>query len=452
MQNIILLSGGSGVRLWPLSNNAKAKQFLPLLESEEGLMESMFQRLVRQIRQKMPSARIIVAANQQQKDMIEDQAGGEVIFILEPERRNTFAAVALASHYLLDKEGLDESDTALVMPCDTYTGDDFFSSLPRLLEEAGKGRHDFVMAGVRPTYPSAKYGYGIPSEVIVDGVIPLRAFKEKPSAQEAEALIREGALWNSGAVAFRLGTVSRLLGSCSYEQMLKDYKAIPYISFDHQVLEHSSSMAMIPYDGSWKDLGTWNTLTDELPSNSIGNALLGQENENTYVVNELGIPVFADGLKDMIVAASPDGILVCSRKQSEFLKAHVTDLGTRPMHEQRRWGTYRVVDSEQFTDGFRCLTKSITLKAGRNISYQVHHHRSEVWTFVDGEGLLMLDGKITKVSRGYVANIPVGMKHAVKALTDLTFIEVQSGDLLEEHDIDRLSMSWPDEEGPAKGE
>ena len=191
-----------------------------------------------------------------------------------------------------------------------------------------------------------------------------------------------------------------------------------------------------------KDLGTWNTLTDELHKPVIGNAVMGSHCENTHVINELQNPIFVDGLKDVVVAACPDGILVCSKEHSEEIKKSVENLTPRPMYEERRWGTYRVLDDSYYADGRHSLTKSITLKEGKKISYQIHHHRSETWTFVQGEGIFVLDGKEQKVKAGDTVIIPVEHWHAIKALTELTFIEVQSGNPLIEEDIERTEWKW----------
>lgn len=185
-------------------------------------------------------------------------------------------------------------------------------------------------------------------------------------------------------------------------------------------------------------------MCEELPSTHIGNVMMGENNENTHAVNELGIPVFCNGLKDVIVAASPDGIMVCDKQDSEKIKDYVNKLTARPMYEERRWGTYRVLDNSEYEDGTRSLTKTIHLNAGKNISYQLHHHRCEVWTCVEGEGVFVLDGERKDVKRGDVMNIPVGHLHAIKATTGLTFIEVQIGNPLVEEDIERFEWKWND--------
>lgn len=467
---IILLSGGSGKRLWPLSNEARSKQFLPLLENHGQAMESMVQRVVRQIREAGLEATITFATNASQRDIIVNQLGEDINMVLEPERRDTFPAIALACSYLRLVKHLPDDEAVVIMPCDPYTETGYFETIRRMVRCVEANVADLVLMGIKPTYPSAKYGYVVPGARVDENCCEVRRFTEKPDVATAEQLLKQGAFWNGGVFAFRLGYILNIVGkylplarSCAdashsriaqdraqsaliydFESLRSRYSEFPRISFDYEVAEKAQSAAVVPFDGEWKDLGTWNTLTDELHRHTIGNAHLGPKAVNTHVINELSTPIFVDGLQDVVVAASPDGILVCAKRETENIKKYADKLADRPMYEERRWGTYRVIDSTTYSDGYRSLTKSITLRAGKNISYQIHAHRDEVWTFVDGEGLLLLDDRLIPVSRGYVANIRRGQKHAVKALTDLTFIEVQSGDQLVEEDITRLQLDWPE--------
>ena len=212
--------------------------------------------------------------------------------------------------------------------------------------------------------------------------------------------------------------------------------------FDYEVAERAQSVAVIPFSGGWKDLGTWNTLTDELRDRTIGNVILDKESKNTHVINELELPIMCIGAQNLVIAASCDGILISEKSKSEDIKAYADRLQRRPMYEERRWGEYKVIDTVEFPDGYKTLTKQLKIKSGKGISYQVHRHRDEVWTFVDGEGMLVLDDEVTKIGRGDTVCIRKGVKHAVKAVTDLLFIEVQSGDLLVEEDIERFDWNW----------
>lgn len=446
---LVLLSGGSGKRLWPLSNNARSKQFLPLLEKEDGTMESMVQRVVRQVTEAGLSSDITLATNATQLDIITNQLGGKVSVVTEPERRDTFPAIALAASHLALKRKCGDDEVVVIMPCDPYTEIGYFHTIADMVDCVEKNVADLVLMGITPTYPSAKYGYVVPvAGASNDRCKQVKRFTEKPTVPVAEDLLKEGALWNGGVFAFRLGymmqIVRKYMQSNSFEDTRSRYHEFPKISFDYEVAEKAKSVAVVPFEGQWKDLGTWNTLTDELRKHTIGNAVVGPKCENVHVINELQHPIFVDGLQDVVVAACPDGILVCAKKETEHIKKYVEPLSTRPMYEERRWGTYRVLDDTTYPDGTHSLTKSITMLAGKNVSYQIHHHRNEVWNIVVGEGIFVLDGVERRVRAGDTVVIKAEQRHAIKAVTDLTFIEVQTGNPLIEEDIERGEWNWKD--------
>lgn len=445
---LVLLSGGSGKRLWPLSNNARSKQFLPLLEKEDGTMESMVQRVVRQVREAHLTDDITLATNASQLDIIINQLGDSVSVVTEPERRDTFPAIALASGYLKLKKGCTDDEVVVIMPCDPYTEAGYFETIGRMVKCVEADVAELVLMGITPTYPSEKYGYVVPvtDNLLAEGSMAVSKFTEKPNVERAKELLAMGALWNGGVFAFRLGYMmeiaQRYVKADSFEEMRSRYSEFPKISFDYEVAEKADSVAVLPYSGQWKDLGTWNTLTDELHHHIIGNAVMGPRCTNTHVINELQYPIYVDGMEDTVIAASPDGIIVCRKKYTEDIKKAVDHLTPRPMYEERRWGSYRVIDDTTYADGRHSLTKSLTINAGKNISYQVHRHRSEAWTIVEGEGIFVLDGVERRVGPGETVVIPVNHYHALKALTTLTFIEVQTGNPLVEEDIERSEWKW----------
>lgn len=444
---IILLSGGSGKRLWPLSNDARSKQFLRLLSAPDGSKESMIQRVVRQIRSAGLTDDIVIATGSNQKDSIENQLGDSISVVTEPCRRDTFPAIMLACSWLADR-GADRDEPVVVMPCDSYTEAGYFDTVARMAEAVARRDADMVLMGIEPTYPSAKYGYIVPERAADcdgSGVLPVRRFTEKPDVETAGRLIAEGALWNGGVFAFRLGYLTDIIAGvrpdAGFRQLREEYTDLPKISFDYAVVEKATSVGVVPFSGQWKDLGTWNTLTDELDSRTFGNVHVDAA-DDCYIINELELPLVCIGGKGLVIAASPDGILVSDRSQSENLKHLVDGIGRRPMYEERRWGEYKVIDSVEFPDGFCALTKQLTLRPGCAISYQKHSCRDEIWTFIDGEGEIVLDGERKPVKRGDVINIPRGCLHALRATTSLTFIEVQQGSNLVEEDIERFPYDW----------
>lgn len=448
---LILLSGGSGKRLWPLSNNVRSKQFLPLLEKENGTMESMLQRVVGQARETNLTKNITIATNKSQQDIIINQLGNSVNLVTEPERRDTFPAIALSASYLKLEKKCDDDEVVVVMPCDPYTDVEYFHTISRMVKCVEANIADLVLMGITPTYPSEKYGYVVPKsgsllEVEHFKIQKVSCFTEKPIMKKAKELLAKNAYWNGGVFAFRLGymmsIVRKYITSYSFEDIRNRYSEFPKISFDYEVVEKADSVAVVPFTGKWKDLGTWNTLTDELRKPIIGNAVMGAHCENTYIINETQLPIYADGLNNIVVVACPNGILVCSKEHSEEIKNVVEQLTSRPMCEDRRWGICRVLDDTKYANGNHSLTKSVTLNPGKNISYHIHHHYSEVWTFIEGEGIFVMDGVEKKVKAGDTVIIPVDCFYAIKALTQLSFIEVQSGRGLIEEDIERFDYEW----------
>lgn len=439
---IVLLSGGSGKRLWPLSNDIRSKQFLKLLKNEQDEPESMVQRVYRQIQKAGIDADIVVATGENQQDSIISQLGNEVDIVLEPERRDTFPAIMLASSYLYFHKKLTPDEVIVVLPVDPYADMSYFDCLKEMEKQIAVGNSNMALMGIKPTYPSAKYGYIIPDKSRKF----IKSFQEKPEEWVAEKLIQEGALWNGGVFAFRAGYImkklSKYIGFQTYDDILEQYAALPKISFDYEVVEKESSIAMIEYSGIWKDLGTWNTLTEVMENHTLGKVITGKGSLNTHVINELNIPITVLGAKNMVIAASPDGIVVSDKHESSYLKEFVQGLSTRPMCEEYGWGEYQVIDYTQYGDGSSSLTKSVTVKAGECLKYQEHAVRDEIWTIVNGVGDIVIDGHVRNVRRGDVVYIMKGQRHSVLAVTDLRLIEVEIGTELVESDAVNTEWIW----------
>lgn len=438
---VILLSGGSGKRLWPLSNNVRSKQFLKILKREDGTKESMAQRMYRMIKEVDPEALITIATSENQIPQIRAQLGEQVGISVEPTRRDTFPAIALAAAHLKEN-GADEQKPVIVCPVDPYVEKDYFICLEKLSKEAAKeNAANLTLMGIEPTYPSEKYGYIIPRTK--DEISSVSEFKEKPDQETAAKYIEQGALWNGGVFAFKLSYLlnitKMLLGNCDYKTLYNTYSELPKISFDYAVVEKEKSINVIRFRGQWKDLGTWNTLTEAMDEEAAGNAMV-RNCSNTHVINELSIPMIAMGMKDCIIAATPDGILVSNKEDSQNLKDYVSN--SRPMYERRCWGEYKVLDMKTHSNGQNSLTKELIISEGQHISYQRHKHRTETWVFTEGTGELIIDDITKTVTPGDIAVIHPGTKHAIKATTELHIIEVQIGDELTEEDIERLGWIW----------
>jgi mannose-1-phosphate guanylyltransferase len=444
---LVLLSGGSGKRLWPLSNDSRSKQFLKVLKNYAGDLESMVQRVWRQLSSVGLVCSTYIATSKAQVDMIHNQLGHEVPLIVEPERRDTFPAIILAASYLYSVKKVPLKEVVAILPVDPFVEDQFFYLVRELEDVLHESGADLALIGVEPTFPSSKYGYIIPADHPTEtSYFRVSHFHEKPSEELAKRLIKQKALWNCGVFAFRLEYIISILQKkglpTTYEALLNQYGSLSKNSFDYEVVEKAQNIVALPYGGYWKDLGTWNTLTDEMGKEVIGKGTISEDSIHTHVINELDIPIIVLGVSNVVVVASPDGILVSDKSASPRIKELVNHFDQRPMYEERRWGWYRVLDYTKFDDGREVLTKVIGVQAGKNLSYQLHHKRSEVWTIIRGEGEFALDGVISPVKPGDVLQIPVKAKHSIKAVTDLEFIEVQTGSELVEEDIVRIFMTW----------
>lgn len=446
---LVLLSGGSGKRLWPLSNDTRSKQFLKVLEGRDGQKESMVQRVWNQIETVGLHESTVIATSKLQRDMIRGQVGTDIPLIIEPERRDTFPAIALAASYLHCEEQASEDEIVVVLPVDPYVEDGFFERVKDLESVLRDSKADLALMGVTPTYPSSKYGYIVPEgNVEENSYFTVDCFTEKPSEEAAVGLINQRALWNCGVFAFRLGYLLQILQEkklpLQFETLHKEYTTLPKISFDYEVVEKASHIVALPYDGYWKDLGTWNTLTEEMATSQIGKGVLTDDSDNTHLVNELDIPVTVLGVKDVVVAASPDGILVADKASSPKIKEIIGDWNYPPMYEERLWGWSRVLDYAKYDEETEMVTKRIHISKGKNSTYHYHNLRDEVWTIVRGEGELALDDYIRRVKAGDIIHLPAGKKHGIHALTDLEFIEVQTGKVISNEDSIRLIYDWND--------
>ena len=434
---IVLLSGGSGKRLWPLSNDVRSKQFLKVLSDEDGNRQSMAQRVYSQITKAHPTAELTIATNAAQADSIRAQMGDAVNIVLEPERRDTFPAIVLSCAFLALEKKVDLEETVAVLPVDPFTEQNFFYLLSSMDKLVSNSESDIALIGIKPTLATSKYGYIVPDKWLSVNAYSVSRFVEKPDEETAAILIENGAYWNGGVFAFKLKYLMDIAEKCisfrDFDDLLNKYNELERISFDYKVVENAKSVAVVPYHGKWSDIGTWRTLVDEMPINKTGFAV-AERTRNTYIINELGIPIVALGTKDLVVAASPDGILVSDLVESSQLKPIVDSLvNTRPMFEERRWGEYTVVAKDEYS-----LVKQLFLTEGKEISYQSHKYRDEYWVITSGDGEFILDGKKQSVTVGDMLSIKREQKHKIRALTDLHITEVQIGEVLSEDDIEKF--------------
>ena len=435
--NIVLLSGGSGKRLWPLSNDIRSKQFIKIFKNEDGTYESMVQRVYRQIKTIDANANITIATSKTQVSLIHNQLGDDVGISIEPCRRDTFPAIALAGAYLKYERGVSEDEAVVICPVDPYVQQPYFEAVRKLGQLAETGQAGLVLMGIEPTYPSEKYGYIIPKSE--DAVSRVDVFKEKPTKEVAQDYIAKGALWNGGVFALKLGYLLKraheLIDFTDYDDLFAKYESLEKISFDYAVVEHEPWIDVMRFQGEWKDLGTWNTLTEAMEERAVGDAMFNETCENVHVLNELNVPILCMGLKDVVVSASPEGILVSDKEQSSYIKPYVDQISDQVMFAEKSWGSFRVLDASDSQ-----MTIKVTLNPGHSMNYHSHDRRDEVWTIISGEGTTIVDGMEQEVKAGDVITMAAGCRHTIIAKTLLQVIEVQLGKEISVHDKHKFNL------------
>ena len=436
--NIVLLSGGSGKRLWPLSNDIRSKQFIKIFKSETGDYESMVQRVYKQIKRVDQDARVTIATSQAQVSAIQNQLGGNVGISIEPCRRDTFPAIALATSYLVDVAGVPEDEVVVICPVDPYVNDDYFEALKELAGLAEADTAKLMLMGIKPTHPSEKFGYIIPEDK--NDISHVKMFKEKPDAKTAAQYIEQGALWNGGVFAYKLKYVLQkaheLVDFDNYNDLFDKYETLTKISFDYAVAENETDVAVMRFGGQWKDLGTWHSLVNAMDEQIVGKGMLNENCKNVSIMNELNVPIICMGLENIIVAASPEGILVSDKEQSDFIKPYVDQIEQQIMFAEKSWGNFRVLDVDD-----ESMTIEVVLNAGHSMNYHGHEKRDEVWTVVSGVGRTIVDGVEQNVKPGDVITLPVGCFHTVIADTDMKIIEVQLGTEISVHDKRKAELT-----------
>lgn len=337
---VILLSGGSGKRLWPLSNDQRSKQFIKLLHNESKF-ESMVQRVWGQIESVGLKNDTLIATSSNQEMILKKQLSiDNSQIIVEPSKRDTFAAITLASAYLYSKMGLTEDETVIISPVDPYVSNTFFSSFFELEKLLLSTNSSIGLIGIDPTLPSEKYGYIVPLEGSLHKVAE---FVEKPKKENAEKLLNRGAMWNSGVFAFKLGTMLDIMEdkgiSVDFDELHKNYNQLPKNSFDYEVVEKQKNVGYIRYSEYWKDLGTWNTLSDEMKVDKVGKMIEIIDSPDTHVLNELDIPVAVLDIPGAIISVSSDGILVSSKEESPRVKEIPEIFFKKKSYLEESWGT-----------------------------------------------------------------------------------------------------------------
>ena len=455
----VILCGGSGTRLWPLSREQMPKQFLRLTSSQ-SLLQQTLDRL-----KGLTTSLPIIMGHQAHRFLMAEQLremDQEARIVLEPEGRNTAPAIACAALLASDA---GEDPLLLVLPADHVIGDvrAFQGSVNKAVDLAEEGY--LVTFGVVPTHPETGYGYIACGEALGNGQ-KLTAFIEKPDSQRATEFIEQGnTLWNSGMFLLRasiyLGQLERLqpamLAACQKAVGLAQsdldflrldeqaFCACASDSIDYAVMEHCSNAAVVSLDAQWSDIGSFDALwdiatTDEAGNVAQGDALLESTTDSLVIAEHRLVATL--GVKNLIVVETPDSVLVAHRDKAQHVKQLVATLTQAGRSEpqsapqvHRPWGSFQAIDN-----GGRHQVKHITVKPGGRLSLQRHHHRAEHWVVVSGTARVTVDERCFLVSENQSTYIPIGALHRLEnpGKIPLELIEVQSGAYLGEDDIERL--------------
>lgn len=445
----IILAGGSGSRLWPLSRELYPKQLLNLC-GEKTLLQSTFERLLGFI----PAENIISITNTKHHANVKMQLSKlnkESVILAEPVSKNTAPAIALGVKYIL--ENCDKDETVLVVPSDLLIQDNekFIQTINKAQKFVDEGK--IVTFGVKPTFAETGFGY-ICSE---NGKVV--NFTEKPDKQTAQSYLEKGNyFWNSGIFMFKVSTIvkefkeycpeiSQIIENinCSDKSISYiEFEKMPNISIDYALMEKSKNLAMLELESDWKDLGSWQSIYEVSPKDENNNVFVGHvldmESKNSFVYASSKL-VATIGLEDAVVIETEDAILACKKDRAQDVKQVYETLkqqhdGTQKVHKTvyRPWGFYTVI-----AEGKGFISKIIHVNPGQKLSVQSHNHRSEHWVVLTGTAKVVLEGKDSILSPGHSIDIAVKEIHSLQNPydEDLEIIEVQKGDILSEDDIIR---------------
>ena len=441
----VLLSGGSGKRLWPLSGDTRPKQYLKLVNKENNSMDScsMLQRVWEQLEEAGMAKNTVITAGEKQRELIYTQIKPKGI-VIEPEARDTFPAVLLSCSYLYSKMGAKKEEYVAFLPVDPYTEQKYFEAVCNIEQIVRIAKAEVGLLGVVPAYAATKYGYILPGKQ-QEGYFEVKGFEEKPTEEKAEELLQQNALWNCGVFCMKIGDMLKKAAEYSvaeeYDEMYKQYHNLPKISFDYEVLQKAKNLVATKFEGYWKDLGTWDAVAEQMNTDTRGNVILDETCRETQVINELEIPVTVLGAQNMMIVASKDGILVTDKNEAARVKEVTSEITYQSRFEERRWGTLETLH-EAKEEEVSTLTRKIKIYEGMNSSYHYHKDRDEIWTILSGKGELILEGNKLFLEPGKAICIRKNQRHAIKAYSEFEYIEIHVGKSKGNEDIHRITFRW----------
>jgi mannose-1-phosphate guanylyltransferase/mannose-6-phosphate isomerase len=454
----VILAGGSGTRLWPVSRYGLPKQFIKL-NGEKSLLAQTVERLAAVA----PLKDIFVITNEDyrfhvQADLRSVSEAMENNIILEPVGRNTAPAIALVMKYCQEKLKCGKDEVIFICPSDHIIEPvEKFAKYARKAETAARAGK-IVTFGIKPSRPETGYGYiKRGTSLAGDGVFAVAKFAEKPDLKTAEKYLADGKYyWNSGMFSFTIATmlaefrayapaISRKM-PLTLARMTADFKNMPAISIDYAVMERSKKAAVLPIDILWSDVGSWDSLPEVIKADSEGNVKVGDivslDTKRTIVMGEKRL-ISTIGLKDLIIIDTPDALLIARRGQAQRVKEVVDLLKERKRKEvvehlttYRPWGSYTILE-----EGPRYKIKRIVVKPGQKLSHQLHYHRSEHWIIVKGTAKVTIGKKTSDVHENESTYVPKSTGHRLEnpGKVALEMIEVQNGEYVGEDDIVRFN-------------
>ncbi len=483
----IVLAGGSGTRLWPLSRKNYPKQFLKINNCNAGEVcafdkGSLIQQTVSRLLKTVGPDDVLIMTNDEYKfhvksdlDALPKEVSGNIV--LEPFKRNTAPAIALALGYCVEKLGCEEDEVVFVCPADHIIEPEAkFIQYLKAAEKAAK-QGVIVTFGIKPLYPETGYGYikcgrrkaegdeqkkikpltsGLGHKTSDLSCLEVERFVEKPDSKTAEKYVKDGGYyWNSGMFAFTIGTLVKelkrhapeiaALYESGYERMFSSFAQMPDISIDYAIMEKAGSVVTLPMDIQWNDVGSWDSMFGVFPKDKAGNVKIGDviahDTKNTLIISDKRL-IATVGLENLLVIETDDAILIARRGDAQKVKHIVETLtaaGRKEASEHtttyRPWGSYTILE-----DGQRYKIKRIVVNKGEKLSLQMHHHRSEHWVVIRGTALVTIGEGLKFVHENESIYIPKSTLHRLEnpGKVPLEIIEVQNGEYVEEDDIVRV--------------